>query len=231
MKFWLVALMLVASLGLSFEAHGAAKSMKDYKSPLVVLPPIEWTGSDPSSPGAQAYLHGVVETFGYFLFMNWTRTPENEQHFSDYRQCAENNRNRNWQISDWLKGYDPNRSAALGLIRLEIGYICQEHEGKGNGGWDPLEVVTEAVDAVETSGVVVLPLGGGDRVRGHRAESVEPEEIPDALGRGTGVDVGERQLTRTPQGEGEQAPANALADEPGQGVEGSDLAHARLGAQ
>ncbi len=143
LRLFLIAFTLAAPLVLSFGALGAAKSMKDYKSPLVVLPPIEWVGTDVNSPKAQAYFHGVLETFGFFLLMNFARNPENEQHFSDYRQCAENNRNRDWQISNWLKGYDTNTSIAFRLIRLDIGYVCGEHEGKSNGGWGPLEVVSK----------------------------------------------------------------------------------------
>ena len=167
MKYCLVALMLVASLGLSFEAHGAAKSMKDYKSPLVVLPPIEWTGSDPrsrevqqyfsglsrrgrqeyfrsiiNSPKAQAYFHGVMETFDFFFLTYLPRTPESAQHSSDARQCAEDNRNRNWEISGWLRGNRPKKAAAFGVI-IEIVFFCEGYAGKGNGVFAPVELVSK----------------------------------------------------------------------------------------
>ena len=134
---------LVASLSLSFETHGAEKSLEGYKSPLVLLPPIEWAGGDGSSPKEQAYFHGVLETYGFFLFGYWARVPELEQQFSDYRQCVEDNRNRNWMLSGWLFGESLEASAAAQLVRETIPLVCGEYAGKGNGGWNPPRIVSK----------------------------------------------------------------------------------------
>jgi len=124
-------------LGFSHEACGADSLLKGYRSPIVVLPPIEWPDGDGNSPEEQAYFHGVLETYGFVLFSFWPRVAEYEQQFSDYRRCVEDNKDRHWQLFGWLWGESLEASAAAQMIRETIPLVCQEYAGKGKGGWKP----------------------------------------------------------------------------------------------
>ncbi|MCZ6844594.1 MAG: hypothetical protein O7F69_01725 [Alphaproteobacteria bacterium] len=182
MKFYLIAFILVAPLVLSLEARGAGERIEDHKSPLVILPPIEWPSADVnspkvqeyfnsvlsprkrkeyfngvlssrerqeyfnsvlSSPTAQVYFKGVLETSGFIFLKYLDRTPEFEQQFSDFRQCAENNRNRSWPIAGWFEDYSPDTNAAFPLIRATIPFLCEKYVGMGNGGRSPIDLVTK----------------------------------------------------------------------------------------
>jgi len=119
------------------------KTLEGYKSPFVILPPIEWAGGDGSSPKEQAYFHGALETYGFILYGYWPRTPEFEQQFSDFRKCTEDNKRRSWPLSGWLFGTSLDASAAAQLIREMIPIACREYAGKGNGGWEPPRIVSK----------------------------------------------------------------------------------------
>lgn len=123
------------------EAGGSDKSLEGYKSPFVILPPIEWAGGDGSSPKEQAYFHGVLETYGFILYGVWPRVAEAEQQFSDYRQCAEDNRDRGWPLTVWISGTALEASMAAQMVRRFIPLVCQEYVKKGSGGWKPPRIV------------------------------------------------------------------------------------------
>ena len=141
MQFRFSALVLVALLGVSHEVYGADSALKGYKSPLVLLPPIEWADGDGSSPKEQAYFHGALETYGFILFSYWPRDTELEQQFSDFRRCVEDNKDRRWNLFGWLWGESLEASAAAQLIRETIPLVCQEYAGKGRGGWNPPQII------------------------------------------------------------------------------------------
>jgi hypothetical protein len=122
---------------------GAEKSLDGYKSPFVILPPIEWADGDGGSPEEQAYFHGALETYGFNLYGYWARTPELEQQFSDFRKCIEDNQHHSWPLFGWLWGTSLEASAAAQLVRESIPLTCQEYAGKGNGGWNPPHIVSK----------------------------------------------------------------------------------------
>lgn len=143
MQYRLKALVLAAALAVSTEAYGADKGLQGYKSPLVMLPPIEWAGGDGSSPKEQAYFHGALETYGFILYAHWAQTPETEQQYSDFRKCVEDDPQRRWPLSGWLFGTSLEASAAAQLVRESVPLVCREYAGRGSGGWDPPRIVSK----------------------------------------------------------------------------------------
>ena len=161
----LFALVLITAFSLVVDVRAANVNFETYKSPLVLLLPIEWTGLDFSSrkerekftalsryerqtflrdveisPRGQAYFHGVMETFAFFLFTNSARTPEIEQQYSDFRQCAVTQRNDRWYISSWFTSNPPHRTLAFELITLGFAFGCDAFGGDGDGRWIPLDL-------------------------------------------------------------------------------------------
>lgn len=136
----IASFLLVVPLNQTFAANGA----DEYKSPFVLLPPIEWAGGDGSSPKEQAYFHGVLETYGFTIYGLWPRTAEAEQQFSDFRQCIQENIDRKWPLLDWAFGKGLDASAAAQMIRNSIPMVCNDYAGKGVSGWNPPRITRKS---------------------------------------------------------------------------------------
>jgi hypothetical protein len=122
---------------------GADTGLDGYRSPFVILPPIEWAGGDGSSPKEQAYFRGTLETYAFILYGYWPRNAELEQQFSDFRTCIEENQHRQWPLFGWFFGKSLEASAAAQLVRESIPLACREYAGQGAGGWEPPHIVSK----------------------------------------------------------------------------------------
>jgi len=117
------------------------RGIDGYQSPVLILPLLEWPGEDGSASAELAYFHGVWETYGFIMYGAWPRIAKAEQSFSDYRQCAEENKDRRWTFTGWLFATALKSSAAAQLVRNLIPLVCQHFAGKGHGGWQPPRIV------------------------------------------------------------------------------------------
>jgi hypothetical protein len=138
MKFIIAGILFLTS------CNSAAAQSETHKSPFVLLPPIEWANDDASSSKEKAYFNGVLETYGFTLYALWPRNAKYEQQFSDFRQCVEQNADRNWPLLDWIFGKNLNASVASTMIRKNIPIACKDFVGKGDGGWSPPRIVSKS---------------------------------------------------------------------------------------